>query len=174
MFRVSWKFRRLNETRHLISQQVLSLLLYCAVQGDNVGLFVEKITNMEEDIQLHLKNVIEAVLKEVECGIINTTFITNVLCQSGMILVSSRSTSILACKFLIRLMFNVFLNIPWVTLLFGRWTFVRLLNTKITKKNSIWRKLTKWRARHASFSVACYTGAWKHILKGNVFMPLKY
>lgn len=62
------------------------MLLYCAIQGDEASVVVEKITSMNENVQLQLKIVIEAVLKEVNCEKINMTNITNVLdMQSGML-----------------------------------------------------------------------------------------
>ena len=64
------------------------MLLYCAIQGDEASVVVEKITSMNENVQLQLKIVIEAVLKEVNCEKINMTNITNVLdMQSGMLVI---------------------------------------------------------------------------------------
>lgn len=62
--------------------KVVSLVLSYAVQGENASLFVDLITKLDEDIQRHIKDVIEAILKEVDCERINAENIENILCQS--------------------------------------------------------------------------------------------
>ncbi|XP_028405627.1 intracellular protein transport protein USO1-like [Dendronephthya gigantea] len=62
--------------------KVLSLLLCCAVQGENVSECVDKITSLEEYIQFQLKFIIEAVLKGLDNGKIDSVDVTNMLCKS--------------------------------------------------------------------------------------------
>ena len=60
------------------------MLLHCSVAGENANVFVEKITEMDESTQYALKIIIEAVLKEIDCGKINIENIAKVLEHSGM------------------------------------------------------------------------------------------
>ena len=63
--------------------KILSLLLCCAVQGENVSECIDNITSLEEKLQFQLKIIIEAVLKDLDNGKIDPVNLTDVLCQSG-------------------------------------------------------------------------------------------
>ena len=70
---------------NILCFKILSLLLCCAVQGENVSECIDNITSLEEKLQFQLKIIIEAVLKDLDNGKIDPANLTDVLCQSGNI-----------------------------------------------------------------------------------------